>query len=246
MKLIRGYGPYVHPNVLAGGLLIGLSALLCLVLRREHEVYTVLGFWLLLGVAVSFSRAGWAGAGLWFLLCNYLGWRRLVSPRFVRRMWLFALVLLLLFSPLILGRIRDLNDRALLERERGVRFAVALLEEQPWWRGVGLGNYERALQEYVTREGIDRAPWEVAPVHSAPLLVLAEWGVVLGGLLLLLCVWGVGRLLGAGALFLAPLVPGLLLDHYFVTQPVMLVYLLVLVLAAGRLRRERVWRERGW
>ena len=79
-KIIRAYGPYLHPNALAASLVAGLQmcAFFMINLGRQKKsarygvsIYIMFtSFFILLALLVTFSRAGLLGFG--FVLCTYV------------------------------------------------------------------------------------------------------------------------------------------------------------------------------
>jgi hypothetical protein len=182
---LRGYGLTAHPNLL-GAMLALLLLLLLPTLRQARrplryalEVAALTG---LLGLLVSFSRAGWlafgSGLALWFL--GRLLERRRQSetpPAPFRFSWDWPLllvpllVLIVLYQDLIFGRLlaleTPLEARSIGERQRDAELAWAIFAEQPW-RGVGLGQYVDVATALNP---------EAARVHNVTLLVAAELGI---------------------------------------------------------------------
>ena len=221
-KLVRAYGPYPHANSLGGGLSFGLL-LVAVWMTKEKKVsmlhnsflWPILGS-LLLGIMVSFSRTAYLSSGfILLILACYLSWPR---------QWLawkcFGLLILLglIFMPLLIARLNDIDDRAFYERIVGSGWSIALIAKQQWWQGVGWGKYPEKLKVYLDEQGITYKPWQIDYVHSVPLLVTAELGVAstllltaaAGSLLLIFYRNEWWWLLGV-----TPLV---LFDHYMVTQ----------------------------
>ena len=116
------------------------------------------------------------------------------------------------------------------ERLAGAKWALELID----WRGIGVGEYRIVLRDFLNENEIHYEPWQIDYVHSVPLLVTVELGLVItmllaGGLLLLLKVFYADRWW-----WLMPILPLILFDHYVLTQmaPLALV-LTVLVLLHG-------------
>jgi O-antigen ligase len=181
---LRGYGLSAHPNVLGATLAV---LLLVLLLRLPHvrgwrQVGLAMGLAVgTLGLLVSFSRTGWlaflGGLVYWMFCSRDLRW--LWTRRVVWLPFLIVPIFLLLYRDLILSRWIHLDTlieaRSIQERLRDAQVAFQLISAHPWL-GVGAGNGLDAAQAVHPTAG---------PVHSVPLLVTVELGL-LGGICWLL------------------------------------------------------------
>lgn len=218
-KIIRAYGPYPHPNILGGVLVVGF---LFLMLTAAHwpvakPAAVFFAVPLLFALLCTFSRSALLGA---FILGILMLTRNNFVPSFFefhkKKLVLVVLLICLITLPLWLARIMDSEGVALQERYEGIVWAWNIIQENFLW-GVGLGNYEHALQQFLTMTGLSYEPWQLAPVHSVPVLFIAEWGAAPMVVVSLLLLYGVRRMRALRWLLL-PLLPMLLLDHYFITQ----------------------------
>lgn len=233
-KFIRAYGPYAHANSFGGAMVVGMVLTGMLLRSQRRNMSSVHIFWLatvavlLLGGLISFSRAAYIGLIIAALSIWHFG---------VRLKWfpLVSLIGVLVFMPLIYGRLIDKEDRGISERVLQWEAWRSIVKQHKWWRGTGVGRYAVVLERSWLEAGHIYEPWEVAPVHSVPLLLVAEWG------------WGLG-LAGVAALFwaglrvgvmAAALLPVLAFDHYFVTQLGMLAWLVTLIALWVVARRQR-------
>lgn len=212
-KLIRGYGPYAHSNPYSGVMVLAL--ILTVIWRRLlGSLFLVIAGVLALSILVSFSRMAMV-ALLLILLISFL-----VNLRNYRGIVSFGVVVFFLaamFTPVLVARFNDVEDVAARERSTGARWALEVGERLPWWRGVGLGAYPLALEEYLDGRGIAHARWQIDYVHSVPLLLLREWGVIGSlGLIIVLSLYAVRA--WVKLVWLIPILPLLLFDHYFTTQ----------------------------
>lgn len=206
MKYLRAYGPFAHPNSFAGVLLIG--AILLYTLCSSSKIY-LLSMLLLfaVGLTVSFSRTALIG----FIVVLIAFWLQ-------KRLYilvLISLVPLLVFAPLVLHRSFDPAGVALKDRMSGYAWLKEMATPISLLRGYGIGNYESALVLYLNGHHIAYDTWDIAPVHSAPLLLFTEFGLILVGILTALFFWFLR--LHYSPILIA-LLPVLMFDHYFITQ----------------------------
>jgi hypothetical protein len=246
-KTIRSYGPFQHANVFGGAMAIGLMAVALFVVSarnsfkfvsKDHVVLLSTVLFLFVGLLVSFSRSAYLAAGI--MLCVF-GVVRLSSNKYegVKRIihrygvyFMFFVIVALLFSPLLIARFTDGEDVAIVERVGGASWAVSLIENNSWWQGVGPGAYKESLKEYLDWQNVTYQPWQIDSVHSVPLLIIVEWGLLLSFILLLLFLTMLKKYYFNKWQWFLLLIPIVLFDHYVVTQiaPMVLVMVWALLL----------------
>lgn len=202
---IRAYGTFLHPNVLSAFLLLGLFSLYyfwvlrtCPSLHVTRENYKekfreyrpmlissiILGiaiFVVLMGLALTFSRAGWAiGFVLSLLVISY--WL-LVRP--YRREAFKLLIVLVTCSLFLVTMLRPFifpraqisgGEPAVTERIKYANIGLEIIKKNPF--GVGIGNqvlYAHKNQLFQNQGFIHSQKWQ--PVHNIYLLIAAELGV---------------------------------------------------------------------
>lgn len=242
-RWLRAYGPFAHPNIFGGYIIIVLT--LASVHLKRFKIVAVTNYLLLItALFFTFSRSALMVflIGFFILLLFYL----LSKPpqHFVsappseggdKRGYLFlflipySLFLIILFSPLVQTRVLGNSSHevaSVTERVSGYGEVLQIFKTSPWL-GVGAGNY--TLASYNLNPDLEA--WQYQPVHNVGLLLLVELGTV--GVLLLLFVFfsfirffvGVIKSKGVGVLSLVGL--GLLLtaycllllfDHYLYTS----------------------------
>jgi len=208
----------------------------------------MVGFFILLGLILSFSRAAWlGGVGVGFVTWLSIRHRRGVTDHHpsllpsntagkpmpavakamagrqgegikFRNLLFILLIVLLTLSPLILTRMSDVEDVAYQERIAASRWSISLSGNTNVWRGVGPGNYIPALEKELIEHDILYQPWQLDYVHSVPLLLIAEWGLLMVSLVLLGLVWLMVKYFATQWYWVLPMLPMLLFDHYFITQ----------------------------
>lgn len=221
----RAVGTFPHPNILGGCLAVALVLASPWLLRGGRAGWWPIALWALgwLLLLVTFSRAALLAAALGCALAlvgrPLIGRRALgaavatplaslgltvlyFGPAFTER---FALVRAIVASP------------AVRERDLIAGIAWRFIQLDPW-RGIGAGNFTLAE----LRPGFDAI--SVEPVHTVPLLVAAEAGVIAGLAWVALLIaplaveWYRARRLAPARLAIpAALLTLALLDHYLWT-----------------------------
>lgn len=206
LEILRGYGIFSHPNSLAGFFLVLYTYILfekkfnkTLVLK-----YSFLGISTLL-ILLSFSKV----AIITFLLVTGFFVTKNISCKFcaIGRM-LILLVLSLLFIT-AQGDVDSLQKRLYLTQN-----AIQTILQYPFF-GTGLGSYLQAQTQF----SIPYSYLFFQPVHNIFLLLLAETGVILFGIImyyLSIVIRYVYKNPPAMALIFAILFTGFF-DHYWLT-----------------------------
>ena len=179
--LLRAYGVFPHPNVLAGflglGLVIGIAVLFSERLRRW---YAQLGIGVVLGVIaagllLTYSRAGVVFGGLAGLAVTGAGlW---IFRRFPWGLLLIIPCLLITFLPnrtLTVERAGggDVANQAIPDRLVQFQIAEQMITARPY--GVGAGNYAPTADVFRP----DLGGYEKQPVHNVVLLLATELSIL--------------------------------------------------------------------
>lgn len=214
-KFIRAYGPFGHANSFAGVLLLGIILLYNYRDKLQSPLFFHSIFFILsLSIIVSFSRTALLGLLLVGFLFIYNG----------KRLLLVAVAIsALFFAPLVFNRSIDTHGVAANDRLAGLEWLIDMTTVQSSIRGLGLGNYTTALGKYLQDNSIAHDPWDIAPIHSVPLLLLAELGLVMS---IPLFFFLIRYMVTRKAWILIALLPALLFDHYFATQFAPLIFLI--------------------
>ena len=215
-KFIRAYGPFAHANSFGGVVLLGIVLLFTHRKAFGSQIFKQAMLCILsLALLTSFSRAALLG---WIYIITLWVWKN-------RSVALIpAAIVIILFTPLLFFRSVDSHGVAAEDRQTGVIWFMNMSSVQGVFRGFGVGNYSYALQDFLSKNNIAHDPWDVAPVHSVPLLLIAELGIGLASLCIL-TIYSFWRTHKPWPLL--ALVPALVLDHYFATQLAPLVFLIV-------------------
>lgn len=226
--IVRGYGPFEHANIFGGICLLALILEEHLRIRGGNAlIKNVIIFVLGIGIFVAFSRAAMFG---WFILTVSVLVIRKGNRHARAAMGLFLLFIIVLW-PLLSQRLNDSRDVAVYERMRGYLWSMQIMRMNNPWYGLGLSNYKVELKNYLDNESIIYQPWEADYVHSVPLMVTSQIGIISGSVLIIVTmIWLVKNVPGRSVVLLGSLLPVLLLDHFYVTQPVALMYLALSVI----------------
>ena len=233
-RWLRAYAGQVHPNVLGGLLVITMLATTLLLSKTSSRAgrYALVILYILQagGLFVAFSRAGWLALAV-SLVAWWVGEHSLRSSAMhvaIITAAVFVVFGSILWEPtkarLIGAPASRLEQQAVEERVTGIKESQTITKVA-WWRGVGLGNYTKALAQ--------RTPglraYRYQPVHNLFLLVLAELGVL--GLAALVWLFK-ERFVSSVArawLWLPPILLPAFFDHYWWTSASMLLLFWLIV-----------------
>ena len=170
--ILRPYGTFSHPNVLAGYLLIGMLLVIYYLSNLRHVSYLVTTVILVgsLGIFISLSRTAITAWLLCLTILFVLYFKNKTKQiLFGILAFLTALLLSFLFFPDIVYRFFfSLSDESVVERIALSKAALQMVFSHPVF-GVGLGNFISSLPS------LDISILQ--PVHNMYLLVAAELGI---------------------------------------------------------------------
>lgn len=221
-RWLRAYGSFSHPNVFGGYLTLVLFAVIvaCTSLRRSQTRVFLLAGGVLATSALffTFSRSAWIATGLlWVAVLTQKGSVQRAGR--VKIMACFAalcIVLSVAYAPLVETRLLRGNSAhesaSMSERVSGFQEAKNIFGAAPV-RGHGMGNY--------TAAALARSPeapgWTLQPVHTVPILIATELGIVglvlAAGVLVQLCMLA-PRKKWVACTGVLPLLPLIFFDHY--------------------------------
>jgi putative inorganic carbon (HCO3(-)) transporter len=202
---LRAFGHFDQPNPFAGYLtmVLPLTATMALCQENSHRFRWLAGLCgalIFVAVALSQSRGAWLGgamAGLCLLLAWSRATRRLLVPLGLGAVIVLILALSGVLPASMLDRLSQAIDYfgvfdvrtvdltsdnwSVVERMAHWQAGWYMFLDHPWF-GVGAGNYADAYPAYYV------GPWREAlgHAHNYYLNMLAELGIVGGGILLLL------------------------------------------------------------
>jgi O-antigen ligase len=225
-QILRAYGTFPHPNVLAGFLAIALTIGYLFVSREtvvKRRIWLEMGnFLLILGVFLTFSRVAWvivACATAIYVLSNLKS-----NPKRAGTIVFVAIVscgtILGLWHNLLFSRISNIaSSNSYIDRGVYNHWGLEIVKKHPVL-GTGLGNYIPTAQTLFHVQ-----PWEYQPPHNLYIYIGASMGLIVLGLFLwfvwkvFVSVWVVERsdvrltllVIGFSLLFMS------LFDHFLVT-----------------------------
>lgn len=201
-RIMRSYGSFSHPNVLAGFLLLAIFAIYATLITNYTRMTRILPIIvlpiLIFGLFLTFSRTAIAVFGamsLLFFLAQILKTRK---KQIIKLFGLFVISCVLAIAilfPYIKARFFTitLEEQAVDLRFFYNRIALSMIKERPVL-GIGIGNFVNYSQNYqtflraaskVAGENVNQIPdWIFQPEHNVYLLIASEIGIL--GLLVFL------------------------------------------------------------
>jgi O-antigen ligase len=176
-KIMRPYGTFTHPNVLAAFLFLSLSFFYYLVISkaRRFDVKNMYIFLVLLsGLFLTFSRSIW----IVFAVFSFILFIKLPKNKDIKKMFFSSIAIFfflgLVFSNLVFARINvSSGDEGVNFRHIYENTAFDFLSESPVL-GVGVGNFVNTFK----KSGIfGENVWTYQPVHNFYLLMASEIGL---------------------------------------------------------------------
>lgn len=184
-KLIRGYGTFPHPNLLAAFLLFGIFITIYLLINTSKKwqifLLNIMVFVNILGLCVTFSRAGYFALGVGLILFfGYIFWNLIKDDQKINlSAWMPVFVVLIsiltsffIFRPYILTR-ATITDQATIERSQYNKIGLKMIKDKPIF-GIGIGDSVLHMEQYI---GQKLEPWQKQPIHNYFLLSAAELGI---------------------------------------------------------------------
>ncbi len=247
-KIIRAYGTFPHPNLLAIFLAVVLLVFVAYILKRGFQSWQIAPLGIVyLGLLTSFARlAIILTLVALILIFGYELWRKINRKRVLGLMFLFVVFSALAFS--FVGNVvrqrfnvsQTINSQAVDLRVYYNKIGWEVFKQNPW--GVGVGNFVPVFKNNLNRLGVKLDDWMFQPIHNLYLLIAVELGFV-GVVVFLWFLWEMLRRILSDfrgelrvlflLIFCAFLIQGFF-DHYFWTlQQGRLIFWAVLGIMAG-------------
>lgn len=202
VRILRAYGTFPHPNILAAFLLLGLfSCFYFLFKENKSEKKFLIGklpvisalFVIVFGLILTFSRTAWV-LGLVlsliyiFYILSFKAYRFQAAYKSIILIFIFLLIVGAA-SQLIFPRAKiSLNEVSVSQRILYNKIGLYLIAVHPL--GIGLGNqviYSVKNGLYQTF-GMDQV-WQWQPIHNIYLLIGSEIGVLGLAIFLAFIIW---------------------------------------------------------
>ena len=185
-RMLRSYGPFTHPNVFGGYLVIVMFMLLLWSLSVTKFRFKIILFasycLLVITLFFTFSRSALLSLPV-VLFIYYIANKKIILQKVVSTL-LPIFILILILAPVLAVRVsgNSVNEiQSITERTDQVEESFVIIKNNLWF-GVGVGNYTLALYN----DDSSKQAWEYQPVHNVGLLLLSELGIIGMTLLLLI------------------------------------------------------------
>jgi len=175
-KLLRSYGTFAHPNILATFLLLALYSAIYLSLKHK-SVYLLALPIISLGLILTFSRTilffGLISLIIFFTH-NYLKIKNIKILKPILVLFISFAIFSLVFLPYLTNRFSlHKEEQAVSLRIFYNKVSHQIIKTSPFL-GVGLGNFIIRLKEIYP----DLENWQYQPVHNIYLLISSEIGIL--------------------------------------------------------------------
>lgn len=186
-KVIRAYGTFPHPNILAGFLLVSLFIGFYLVSRGKIKSKVFVSFGLIIlyfGLFSTFSRISWGIAGIGSLIYLLIAVKHSVKHKSYQSLFFLVLVIIVSYGTIITTQKNLLINRSTkisnsVSLNYRVEFnsqAINIIKKSPII-GVGVGEYIPTLISSDNLEKI-KDSWKAQPPHNIFLFIAAELGLI--------------------------------------------------------------------
>ncbi len=182
-NIVRGYGTFPHPNLLAVFILVAILFLANESLKSGSKTRKIVIFLMIfvniLGLAATFSRATWFAliGGLFLFYLSQIYINRLKNNGKTSLFMFFASIflVLLIFWPYISSR-GKFRDTAVADRMLYNKIGLNMIIGHPIF-GLNIGNSVVQMPKFSLSE---LAPWQIQPIHNYLLIICAELGIFAG------------------------------------------------------------------
>ncbi len=216
--VLRPYGTFPHPNVLAAYLLISL--ILVAFLYKKRIIYELPA--LVIGTIALFLTLGRVAIILWVALSLFYVWKHVnkASSRW-KILILFALFIFLLGRTALGSRFAEFSfqDESFTQRQSLIDSSLSLFSSHPFF-GIGLNNFYNGISRF--KNNTFAFSSYLQPVHNIYLLTLVQTGII-GFIFLILVLYKAlkksfsGRYKNPAFLCLLTALLLGMTDHYFLT-----------------------------
>lgn len=212
--VLRAYGTFSHPNVLAGFLVVFMSAILVNMIQRK-TLSSVYWTSIVIGTIAIFLTLSRIAITLWLVTVLLALIARYKLSKKITLLLILLIFLVFLFPPLYLRFTNIvLSDQSIYNRGVLIDASIKMFKESPFI-GVGPNNFIVNLSEVIKVTSVSL----LQPVHNIYLLILSEiglFGLVVFLLLLYFSLKNINKNSPCSLSFVLILILGLF-DHYFLT-----------------------------
>lgn len=190
IKILRSYGTFAHPNILATAISIGIFFTI-----KIDPIYkktkTFLFIFLTIGLITTMSRSIIVLTILSLIIYIILSKnikKDFINKKIISFSILFIMIISSIFGiknfDIIKTRFSFNDTNTLSERLNQANLSMQMLKTYPF--GVGIGNYIQKLSE-ISQYSLE--PWQFQPVHNTFLLIANEMGSPIAIILITSSIW---------------------------------------------------------
>lgn len=181
-RVLRSFGSFPHPNMLAGFLLLSIVFLIGLYAKSSHrqkKILTLMFLAIFLGLLTTFSRAAFIVFIVVIVFLAYKNRANNAAVKAVTKLAILGALIIIMFTasyPKLMasrvfsfGRVETISNEARINQYSEARGII----KSNWQTGAGLGNYVVNLSQ--TNPGL--SAWQYQPIHNTYLLIFSELGL---------------------------------------------------------------------
>lgn len=179
-KIIRAYGTFPHPNVLAAFLVCCIILVVWLLMHDRINKHLRVALWLALPLYTAALFVTFSRIALITLVIVLLLWLMSTPRHYLKRIFLLSCMGLLLAATLLFPYwqhrlLLQLHNQEVAFRVLYVRTSFDIINARPI-TGVGLGQFTQFQEQRIKAAGLPL--YANQPVHNIYLLYIAETGLV--------------------------------------------------------------------
>jgi hypothetical protein len=190
---VRGYGTFPHPNILGAFLVIAIVFAIFTLkseTARNRMSKIAIVTTLLLGLFITFSRAGWLAGGAVLVIYGCAVLAQGIGK--IRKSTIFEIaayicaiiVMVFIFLPFVYQR-GNVFDKAYTERISYNYAGISIMRNHPIF-GIGPSESMIHMEQLLAKNTL---PSEIQPIHNYFIITAAEIGTVGAAAFLLFCLW---------------------------------------------------------
>lgn len=196
-KIIRAYGTFLHPNILAAFLMTGIASLIYFYFREKkfwRKTSKIAGIYIItLGLLLTFSRQAWLASFFTIIIFSalFIYKKKTAGIKKIIPVFLIFIFAMMPVKKFLRERVSlSAKEDAVTERLAYNEMGMDLIKENPKGVGAGTQVFYAQKNQYYKKFGMDKV-WLWQPIHNIYLLIAAEIGII--GLIMFL--WLITNLL---------------------------------------------------